>query len=112
MPNKTRKFTYPLLKWAYKHRNISAEAAHNIADRICYLLREEDANITKITIYLIYQKSPPTPKIYFVIHSPADPPDTHMVFPLLDNPLMEGTFLDEDEQHDQGFLNQFYSYYY
>ena len=106
MIEKTRKFTYPLLKWAYKRRNTDTDAALGIGYRICYLLKEESEAIRKIIFYLIYEKH--NPKIYFVIHSPAYPPDTHMFFSLRDNPLMEATFLDADEQHAQHFLSEFY----
>ena len=112
MPNKTRKFTYPLLPYAFRNHLRCTFHAAQIADKINSILKEENSAITEITAYFVYDRYFPGVKLYFVIHSPPYPPDTHMVLPLFDNPLMEATFLDEDEQHAHEFLSMFYSIVY
>lgn len=106
MSQETRKFTYPLLRYAFR-KNLSSTDFTDIAHKICFLLKEECNAIKEIRVYFIYN-SDISFELYFVIHSPAYPPDTHMVLPLVDNPIMEATFLREEEQRFPNFLNKYY----
>ena len=105
---KTRKFTYLLLRWAFKKQILSGIEASDIAYKLMSFLKQEDPGITEITAYRLFEPRATSSEIYFIISNPAYPPDTHMVLPLKDNPLMEATFVDADAQHAQEFLNQFY----
>lgn len=107
MVEKTRKFTYPLLRYAFGSRKaLSADAAYSAADKVQYLLKDEDPTITDITVYFTYEPTIPGFNLYFVICS-LDRPDKVMRLPMMDNPLMEATFLDENDRIPQDVLNTF-----
>lgn len=105
----------------YEDQHVTRKNIKAIADRVNTILRQEKSDsITEVTAYILYQESyrslmiaqDRSLRLYFIIHSPVYPPDTHMIMPIVGNINFTSEFLEEDKQWTQEDLNKFESIVY
>ena len=106
---------------ADEDKHVTKENIKAIADEVNTILRREKSDsITEVTAYILYEKGyrslmiaqDRSLRLYFIIHSPVYPPDTHMIMPIVGNINFTAEFLEEDKQWAQEDLNEFESIVY
>ena len=102
----TRNFRDLLSCYVLEPEALNLDVQKEISDKIQRFIKDESSSTTEITVYFLGFT------LYFILHSPPYPPDTHMKLPLTDNPSLEAVFLDKDVQHPQVLLNGFPSIVY
>ena len=112
MPNKNRSFKEELKEFIGKP--LSLRLARDSAKVIQNTIATEDPTISQITCYFVYgemnaHRVIKSPVLYFVITSDLSPSDTHMSFPVVNNPECLARFLRENEQRAQEDLTQYES---